>query len=93
MVTQITKHAYSKFHNCLFSFYYHFEFLAILKSVSLICFAHVITANITNGINIPNDPTTAVMIALMAIINEPFMVEAEPDNSLKGDNALETELG
>ncbi len=55
--------------------------------------AHVITANITNGINIPNDPTTAVMIALMAIINEPFMVEAEPDNSLRGDNALETELG
>lgn len=49
--------------------------------------------NMVKGVGFPKTPTTAVMNALMPIIKEPFMAEAEPDNSLNGANAEVTVLG
>src|SRR5690606_21269274 len=55
--------------------------------------APVMMANMVKGAGFPKTPTTAVMNALMPIINEPFIAEAEPDSFLNGDNAEVTVLG
>lgn len=55
--------------------------------------AAIMIENMVKGVGFPKTPTTAVMNALMPIIKEPFMAEAEPDNSLNGANAEVTVLG
>lgn len=49
--------------------------------------------SMVSGLGFPKTPTTAVTSALMPIIKEPFIADAEPDNFLKGANAEVTVLG
>lgn len=52
-----------------------------------------ITLNSTKGDSIVNIPMTAVISALIPIMNEPFIADAEPANSLNGDKAAVTVFG